>query len=238
MAKIYGLFGAMTGKTADVVMAVRGGEQIVRKYQPVVSNPKTAGQIAARAKLKLMSQLSAVMAPYIAIRKEGNVSSRNLFVKANYPFATYNNDQADITLTNVTLTRGILAIPQPSVSRAENAISVYLSGAVEGRNLGLSRVVYVAFERTERNELRYIDSKVVTDGGSQSSYAATMLGSNNAVVVYAYGVRDNTEAANVVFGNMAVQTASMIANLIVSRSLTETDVTLTETRANSLSAAE
>lgn len=238
MAKIYGLFGAMTGKVADAVMCVRNGEQIVRKYQPIVTNPNTAGQIEARAKLKLMSQLSAVMAPYIAIRKEGAVSTRNLFVKANYPLATYSSNEAEIPLRSVTLTRGILSMPVPTVSRTETNISVYLSGVYEGRDLGYNRVVYVAFERIEGNKLRYLDSKVVSTPGTQGGYNAVLAPSNNNVVVYVYGVRDNTEAARVVFGNISVPSASMVADLIVSRTLRESDVTLSETNANTLAAVE
>lgn len=237
MAKIYGLFGAMSGKTADVVMVVRGGEQIVRKYQPIVTNPNTPGQIAARAKLKLMSQLAAVMAPYIAIKKQGNVSSRNLFVKANYGLATYLNNDANVELRSITLTKGILSLPLPSVSRSENSIEVYLSGASQGRVLDIDRVVYVAFERTDSNELRYLDSKVTSTPGQTGGYSVSMVSSTAQVVVYAYGVRDNTEAARVAFGNISLKTATMVAQLIVSRTLSETDVTLTETRANVLEAA-
>lgn len=237
MAKIYGLFGAMTGKMADSVMLVRNGEQIVRKYQPVVFNPSTPAQVAVRAKLKLMSQLSAVMAPYIAIRRQGPVSSRNLFVKANFPLTTFADNNADVELRQITLTKGIVSLPIPSASRVEGGIAVYISGAAEGRDLGVNRVVYVAFERTEANELRYLDSKVASVPGPTGGFSAELAGSTSQVVIYAYGVRDNTEAARVAFGNIALQSASMVAELVVSRTLTEADVTLTETRAAVLASA-
>ena len=120
MAKIYGLFGSMTGKVADVVMSVRNGEQIARKYQPIVTNPNTPAQVEARAKLKLMSQLSAVMASVIAIPRKGNVSSRNGFVKKNYQSLTYASQQADIALANVQLTDSVVAMPSIVINNIIN----------------------------------------------------------------------------------------------------------------------
>ena len=53
--KLNGIVGKGTGKLGASVFAISGGEQIVRQYNPVVSNPNTDAQVAQRAKLKLMS---------------------------------------------------------------------------------------------------------------------------------------------------------------------------------------
>lgn len=226
MAKIYGLFGSMNGKVADVVMAVRNGEQIVRKYQPTVANPSTPAQVQARAKLKLMSQLSTVMSSVIAMRRVGAVSSRNQFVKANYPAATYANNQADITLSMVKITNSVLSLPAISATRGEGNVSVQLTFPVSG----LSRMVYTFFIKTSDNSLRYIGSEVVADAGASGFFTTTRTISAGAHVVYAYGVRDNTDAARAKFGNLSVPTAEAVAKLVVSNTLTEADVTLTETK--------
>lgn len=230
MAKIYGLFGSMTGKLADTVMSVRNGEQIARKYQPVVFNPSTPAQVAVRAKLKLLSQLSAVMAPVIAIRREGPVSARNLFTKENYGAATYADSQADITLTSIKLTRSVVALPVLDASnRVNNTVTVVLSRTP---SLDIDRLVVAAFVKQEDNTLRFLSSRVVTNPGTLNDYSTEFdLGGTYEAVFYAYGVRDNTESARVAFGNMQALTAETVAKLITSRTLTESDITLTETQA-------
>lgn len=225
MAKIYGLFGSMTGKLADTVMSVRNGEQIARKYQPVVFNPSTPAQVATRAKLKLMSQMSAVMAPVIAIRRQGSVSSRNLFTKVNFGLATFSSDTASVPLTSIQLTKSAVSLPDLTATRETNDVVVELSSSAN-----YDRVVYVFFAKQSDNTLRYITSNVVSREGTESKFSTSETISGKPVVVYAYGVRDNTEAARVTFGNLQVISAETIAKVIASRVLLESDVTLTQTK--------
>ena len=229
MAKIYGLFGSMQGKVADVVMAVRNGEQIARKYQPIVSNPSTQLQVAARAKLKLMSQLSAVMAPVIAIPRKGAVSSRNLFVKENYLLSSYSDNAASINLPGVQLTKSVVSMPAIVAPRtAESFAGAIVPGAAF--TIDVDRVVYCLFAIGDDNKLRFVESQVASEKGADGRWPVTFTNISGNALVLAFGVRDNTEAARTTFGNMEVITAQSIANLIVSRTLLETDVTMTETR--------
>lgn len=228
MAKLYGFAGALTGKFADSVMVVRNGVQVVRKYQPVVSNPKTAGQIAARAKLKLMSQLSEVMAPVIAIPKVGNVSSRNLFVKKNYGLTSYSNDAANVTLTSVQLTDSVVALSSFTATRQTGQSSIIDLGFAASLP-GIDRVVYAAFVKTAGDKLRYAGSTTVTAETSSTFTTTLNLYTGAEAVVYAYGIRLNSERARVVFGNIAAAPAETTAKLIVSSSVTAEDITLTET---------
>lgn len=225
MAKIYGLFGSMTGKLADTVMSVRNGVQVARRYQPMVANPNTEAQVAARARLKLMSQLSAVLGNQIAIPKEGIVSARNMFVKTNYGASTYSEGQADIILTSVQLTKSVVGLPSISASRTERQVRV----ALQYDDAELSRVVYVILVKGSDGKLRRQVSSVVT---TSPNFAYTVeLTPDFEYCVFAYGVRDNSDAARAVFGNMQAVTAETVAKLIVTRTLTEADVTVTETRA-------
>jgi hypothetical protein len=226
MAKIYGLFGSMTGKLADVVMSVRNGEQLARKYQPVVFNPSTSAQVAQRAKLKLLSQLSAVLAPAIAIRRQGPVSARNLFTKKNFGLTSYASDTAQITLAAVQLTDSVVGLSSLGVTRAAGSITASLNYAEPE----LDRMVYVVLVKEDGDKLRYLSSTVVSKEESSSFVADINVSDSYNVVLYGYGVRLNTETAKAVFSNLTAPTAETVAKLIVSRTLTESDVTLTETR--------
>lgn len=237
MAKIYGLFGAMTGKLADTVMSVRNGEQIARKYQPVVYNPSTPAQVAQRAKLKLLSQLSAVMAPVIAIPRQGSVSSRNLFTKKNFPAITYDSalHQAQVTLSAVQLTRGVIPLGNLSVLRAETYVSVALQDASVPSDI--DRVVYALFAKATDDSMEFRGSVIASTRGTEESvFNADLPAEPRAFVVYAYGIRDNNENARATFGNLLTPTAETVAKLITTSTLTESDITLTKTSSYSAEA--
>lgn len=227
MAKFYGSI-VKRGKVGASVFAVRNGVTIERQYQPMVYNPNTPNQVAARAKLKTLSQLSEVMASVIAIPRRGLVSPRNTFTKLNYGVVSFADGQATVNLTSVKLTEGILSLPTLTIGRGTSGISAQLSTAASEYD----RVVYAMFRRNADNTLLYVASSVVEKGTDTAPVFATTLTTSyttQAFVVYAYGIRDNTEAARVVFGNVAVPSAEMIATLIVQRTLLDTDVTLSET---------
>ena len=50
------------GKLGNIVCSTVAGETIARDYNPEVANPNTEGQVDQRARFKLMSQLSSIMA--------------------------------------------------------------------------------------------------------------------------------------------------------------------------------
>lgn len=233
MAKINGLFGAMSGKVADVVMTSVNGVQIVRKYQPYVSNPSTSKQVSQRARLKLMSQLAAVFAPVIAIPKVGIVSARNRFSSLNFPQSYFEDGVANINLEGVKITKSVVALPNLTVTRgqAKHEVSLAASAIVN-----LSRVVYVQFTKTPDNLLNYYGSVVVSTAGTSNTFPGELPFSAYETVVYAYGVRDNTESAKATFGDLTAVTAEDVAKLVVSSVLTAADITVTETRSATLNA--
>lgn len=227
MAKFYGN-AVKYGKLGGSVFAIRNGVTIERQYQPNVFNPSTPGQVAARAKLKALSQLSEVMASVIAMPRQGLVSPRNLFTKANYSAVSYASSEASIALTSIKITDGILSLPTLQLGRGTTGISVQLSAAAPEYD----RVVYAMFRRNLDNTLMYVTSAVIEKGSEVAPVYATTLETSyttQTFVVYAYGVRDNTEAARVAFGNISVPSAEMVANLIVARTLLDSDVSLSET---------
>lgn len=216
-------------------MAVRNGEQIVRQYNPYVANPKSEGQVAARAKLKLISQLAAVMAPYIAIPKQGIVSARNRFVQKNYPLTSYVSNEATIELADVELTDSVLGFPGITASRAGGSVSVAVSTVTF---YGVNRVVYIAFSKQADGKLRYQSQAIATSRGDSNNWGATLYAPDDVeLVIYGYAVRDNTDSARVYFGNMQAPTAETIAKVVVTKVLLESDITLTETRGVELTVA-
>lgn len=82
--KLQGFVGKGSGKLGASVFTVRKGVQIVREYTNRVSNPSTRPQVAQRAKFKLLTQLSAIVANAMAFTNvAAGQSQRNVFMKRN-----------------------------------------------------------------------------------------------------------------------------------------------------------
>lgn len=224
MAKYYNN-QKKTGKVAGSVFAIRFGETIERAYNPVVANPKSAKQVEARAKLKLASQLATVVAPAIAIRRVGAQSPRNLFVKGIYPSIVYNDGVADIPLLEIQLTKSVVALPSLIISRDGDTVTARLSRV----DYDVDRIVYVMLGKDADEKLRLLGSVVQSEPGAASDFTTSLPLTSLPAVVLAYGVRFNTEAARVEFGNLIAPTAEDVAKIITMSVLLESDVTLTET---------
>lgn len=57
MAKIRGIAGGINGRAGEMVFSKGdNGTTIMKKYQPVVSNPRTEGQLNQRAKMNVVGQ--------------------------------------------------------------------------------------------------------------------------------------------------------------------------------------
>lgn len=240
MAKYYNN-QKKTGKVAGSVFSIRFGETIERAYNPIVANPNTEGQVEARAKMKLISQLAAVLGRDIAIPRIGAASSRNLFVKKNYGLLTFTNSQAEVQLDKIQLTSSVVGMPSVVATRGDNGTRVELAQLPSE----IDRVVYVGLVKRPDNSLALLGTTVVSEPGTPGqAFVGSLPGSQrgptsyNEVVVLAYGVRDNTDAAKAVFGDLQAVTAEQIAKLLVTRTLLETDVTVTETVGTTLAAEQ
>lgn len=105
--KSTGLFGKNSGRVGGVVYSNYRGQQIVKSYQPQVKNPNTAGQIAQRAKFKLVSQAGAVIGDELALAfvpKTSKETPRNAWVKRMLPKAVYSLNEASLPLEEIVLT--------------------------------------------------------------------------------------------------------------------------------------
>ena len=228
MGKVTSLYGKTTGKIGSIVFSTSGGETIAREYNPNVSNPNTMAQINQRARLKLMSQLSAALAPVIAIPKKGLVSSRNEFTKLNFEQSMANDGVAQITYENVQLTNGNLGLPTIEATRAQGSgISINLA---DDASSAVSRVVYILYRKSSEQRLQYVSSVIAEAAGGNGTFPATLPYTEGDIVLYAYGMRDTTESASAKYGNMQVANAVDVARLTAYRNISSEDYQFTETR--------
>lgn len=246
MAKQTSLFGKISGKLGAVVFSTSGGETISREYNPHVANPNTDAQINQRARMKLMSQLSACLAPVIAMQKDGLVSVRNKFVKRNFESCYSVNGQAQISYENVQLTQGNSGMPlityAVSLDVANHGLVTFFT---EAPNIQIARIVWCLFKKTDEGKLSFVESKVVTERQKQGStlffmntFHSVLIDDNEGklsadYVIYAYGMIDASERATAQYGNLNVNTATDIADLLTNRRISYMDYQFTQTRGTS-----
>lgn len=236
MARVISIQGIAKGKVGSMVYSNVGGQMIARSYNPYVSNPNTVAQVNQRASFKLMSQLAAVMAPVIAIPKEGLKSSRNLFVKKNSGLASANNGVAQISYENLQLTNSSVGLPAIVASRsAENGIQIHLA---EDCRAALSRVVYMVYRKTSQATLQYVQSIIVTAAGNEGKFPGTLLYVEGDIVLFAYGMKDLNASASAKYADYSVSNGEDVARLVLTRNLSMSDFQFTQTRGTTMFADE
>lgn len=243
MGKVTSLYGKTTGKIGSIVFSTSGGETIAREYNPHVANPNTMSQVNQRARMKLMSQLSACLASVIAMRKEGLVSARNKFVKRNFDASYASDGVAQISYENVQLTQGNAGLPSVrwivNTRGGSPSLNVFL---MEAPSTEIARVVWCLFKKTDEGKLAFVESQIITTrqpAGEIVYFPAVFtnvqintesgeLQSN--YVIYAYGMSDTSESATARYGNLNVQNATDIARLVATRTISFEDYQFTQTR--------
>lgn len=225
-----------SGKVGNLVTSMNSGVCIGREYNGSVTNPNTPKQVNQRARLKLMSQVAAAMSEVIAMPKQGLVSSRNLFIKANSPYSYANNGQADATLVNFQLTNGNIAIPAVTASReANNILHIELAAAADA---AVSRICYCVFGKSTEQSLMYLGSYVIDAPGENRTFPTDSPDYVGDLIIYAYGMRDTSAKATAKYGNYSVSTGEDLAKLIMTRSLSASDYQLTKTTGVQLGSEE
>lgn len=225
--KQYGILGKGSGKLGSSVFAISGGEQIVRQYNPVVSNPNTPAQVAQRAKLKLMSQLAADLAPILAIPKDGLKSTRNIFVSKNIGLATYENNEASIDVRNLQITAGSGFLPRIELLSTASGIDVGLSvDAPED----IVKVVYILLKTGNDFQLQIVESVVVETPGAGRRFEYVFHSEESTGFVLAYGIKATTTQAGVSFDDYEADTATAVASLVTSRKMKNAASSLTTTK--------
>lgn len=226
--KLSGISGTGSGKLGSMVYSVQKGTQLVRQYNPEVANPSTNGQVAQRARFKLMSQLAAAMAPVIAIKRDRNISARNQFVAGNIGLTSFANDEATIRLNLVQLTKSAVGLPDFEVDRLENEpIYCRLEDPAPMNVVGM---VYSAFVKNADGTLAYHDSVVASVAGENRYFGGNMRYTDKEVVIYAYGVLSSEASASAAYGNLEALSAEQVAKIIANRSLSAGAASATKTK--------
>lgn len=117
MAKSTGGLGQFRGKMGSVVFSVRNGQQIIRNYQPVVTNPKSSDQRIQRAKAVLVGKLSNLIQPEIIVGFSGGSKPAR---RAKFLSALFNAVRAEISVTTGTA-KAILDGPKLVLSEGNPA---------------------------------------------------------------------------------------------------------------------
>ena len=250
MGKVTSLYGKTTGKIGSIVFSTSGGQTIAREYNPHVANPNTQAQVNQRARMKLMSQLSASLAPVIAMTKEGLVSKRNKFVKRNFANSYASDGIAQISYENVQLTEGNAALPQiigqfTQVDQATYAMNAFRDEPAAN----ISRVVWCLFVKTDDGNLSLAETQIsstredITQGAYFPVFWETIEGNSTDgvdqnYVIYAYAMSDTSERATAQYGNLNVSSATDLARLIATRTINFTDYLFSQTRGASWNRGE
>ena len=225
---LNGARGKLNG--AVIKSAAGGGTQISAIGKP--SNPNTAGQVAQRAKFKLLSQLASNVAQIIAIPRDGALSSRNQFVSINSENVMATNGVAQITLDNVQLTKSNLGFPQVIASRDSNGLNVELAKNVADK---WDRVCYVVMRKNSEGSLEQVTSAIVEasyDAADTTSFGRQFTDGDftGNIIVWAYGMKSLSSGASAKYGNMIVATADDLAKLMTDRTFAAGEVRLSQTR--------
>lgn len=219
--------GKARGKVGSIVYAISAGQQIAREYQPVVANPSTVSQVENRSKLKLMSQLAAAYKGSIAIRKDGLKSARNQFISENYDKVAIVGTAANVNLNRVQLTKSNVGMGGFNADRSSGTkIAVALN---ENMAANFDKVVYNAFRKDASGNLIALGSAVVNKDAVSGTFAGELPYTQDAVVVYAYGMKIDSERANAAFSNMTAPSGEQVAKLIATSTEVAAGTTLSQT---------
>lgn len=229
MAIQTSLFGKINGKIGGVVFSTSGGIQISREYNPNVANPNTQAQVNQRARMKLMSQLSATMAPVITMQKMGLVSARNQFTKRNFGYSYVSDGEAQISYENIQLTQGNAALPRILFGGSGGSFHIELQDSADA---SISRVVYIAFRKTAEGKLQFYYSAIEETAGTDGKFVHQLPADFpiDNFVFYAYGMKDMNAKATAQYGDLNVTTANDLATLVASRKISLSDYQFTQTR--------
>lgn len=140
--KLQGIAGKGSGKLGAHVWVVRKGEQVVREYVKEIANPKSTAQTNQRAKFKLMSQLSAIVADALAfVPSTASESQRNAFARNNFSLVTVSSGAAQVDMSAVRLSSGRLLAPEFKYEVTQNGIDIIMVDPGQWQGFGWAFVM-------------------------------------------------------------------------------------------------
>ena len=225
--KLTGILGSGSGRLGSSVFSVNHGVQVVRQYQPKVNDAKSAAQTAVRAKFKLLSQLSEILAPSMGFARIGLVSPRNLFMRANYPTTEFNTQgmKAQIPMLSVVLTDSPIGMSPLAVTRDGSTVTM----TTQGPNVDFDAFVYIAITSGEDVRMRNVANGIVTEKTGGKFTASVTFDVGVGGYVYAYGIRYGGDSKiNAKYESIISQPPNGVVNVI--EQLLAAGASVTETR--------
>lgn len=233
MAKTPNGLGQYSGKVGGVVYAIQNGQQIVRSYQPVVSNPKSSRQIAQRAKGNLAGRVSQIV-PYQILQGLGlnRRARRSRFLRLCLNGITTSTNPETPNVINATLpdekfifSEGALtpAIGVTNATAAAYTVNVTLSrlSGVTDEEFERSGVLVVAVIKSvsgvyEQVYYRFCSNEEFTDNSMTFSFSHLGEGAYNTTIYTApFATTDGTSLrtrTEELVGNASSFNAALVSN--------------------------
>ena len=236
MATAGSLLQGMQGKLGTMVLRNKVGGGTVAANLPRKTNSNTEAQQKVRSSFKLISQLASQIADIIAIPRDGAKSSRNLFSQINSQLVYANNIGAFIDLEEVQLTKSNNQFVNLSIGREAGEFSVY---SLENTKQICDKIVILILKANDSGSLSLLNSEIIDSGVEiERNYNNADGKYDGNIVVYAYGIKFETEAARVKYANMNISTADEVAQVVVNRSFSTSEASVTKTSGAEIAANE
>lgn len=229
------------GKRGGIIYYKVGDTILSREYTPHVANPNTLKQVQQRAKIKLLSQIGALLRPFIAIFPSSGKSSRSIFAQLNYPKITAPSTTAEIDYSSVSLTDSNRPITQvaKNVDFVPSGVRK-LIGLPDEPSQDIQRVFYYLFTKTDNGKLVFVDYYLSETRKSARlpyyfCWAVAQFDideqgkSTKDYVVFAVGMGDYSELATEYWESLGVPEIGYLGQLIAEGLITSEDFYFTET---------
>lgn len=224
MAKVPSPFltGA-TGKFAGAAFQQSPGNGTILREVVKPTNPSTEAQVEQRAKFKLMSQVATAFKSVIAMKREGNITPRNMFVKINSPLLTFDSaaKQAKIDLLALQLTKGTQQVSATATFKGK-IVATLTSGLPN-----LIGAIFVVVSKTADGsiEIKAVATKKVED--PTDSITHEFQDGLAGPFVLAYGITKDAGDITIKYGNAEYKSPnegilSVLSNLAELSALTKT----------------
>lgn len=225
MAKFYGGY-VKSGKLGSSVFTISKGITVERQYQPIVNNPQTKGQVAQRAKFKLISGLASVVAPFACLLTEGLQTQANVFIKKNMQSVSFSGSSASIDMNKIQISGGSNAFVTPTFTITEGTGKGYISEEAV-KTTGYDGVVFLVVG-TRRPDVGRIAGKVIwtpSEGGF--SFGFNTVSTFPEYHLYAYGIK-LTDKGISAYGSLA-SISENVVEVSVKRMIAERMMTASAT---------
>lgn len=227
MAKVPSPFltGA-TGKFAGAAFQQSPGNGTILREVVKPTNPSTEAQVEQRAKFKLMSQVATAFKSVIAMKREGNITPRNMFVKLNSYLLDFDKAEKKATID----------LLQLQLTKSSEYVEVNAVAGEEGTNVTLSSqlpdlyggVFVLVGENNENSSIIIKKIETVTQAEPTQSISHSFTGVQTGLdFVLAYGFTQNAEGLSVSYDNYSKDDAEamllVFSKLAENSALTRTD---------------